>query len=76
VTCRGPVKTFFKGDEVATSIRIFIPPDYDVMKSMTDLSYGTDVRVKCRLGFERKKTCLCLRAENIDEVVSAKVIVN
>jgi hypothetical protein len=50
------VKTFFKGQEVATALRVFIPADSEVMQTMMDLPYGTAVSVKCRLAFDGKES--------------------
>jgi virulence-associated protein VapD len=70
------VKIFFKGEEVASGLRIFIPSDSDVMKSVMELPYGTVVKVKCRLGFERKQSCVFLRAEEMEEIVNVKLVIN
>jgi hypothetical protein len=72
----GPVKTFFKGDGVATSIGIGIDPDSDAMKSIIELECGTDVKVKCRLGYGHTESCVCLIGEDMEEVESVKVAVN
>jgi hypothetical protein len=70
------VKTFFRGDDVGTSIVIHIPADSDAMKMMLKFSYGLVVRVKCRLGVQRKESCVSLMAEDMEEIESVKVTVN
>jgi hypothetical protein len=70
------VKTYFKGEEVATCLRVFVPADSQVMEMVMDLPYGTLVSVKCRLVFERKECCVVLRAEEMEKIDDVKLVIN
>jgi hypothetical protein len=74
--CRCPVKTFFKQDEIVTSLEIIIPANSDLIKSMMDFSFGTVVTIQCRLGFKQKNCYLSLIAEEVNEVNDVKVVVD
>jgi hypothetical protein len=46
------------------------------MKSLIALEYGTDVKVKCRLGYGQTESCVCLVGEEMEEVETVKVAIN
>jgi hypothetical protein len=74
--CGGPLRYYFQGEDVWTTVAIIIPVDSDAMRTMLEFSYGTAVRVKCRLGFRRKESRVSLIAEDMEEIETVKVILN
>jgi len=68
VGCRTSIKTLFKGDEIVSYIRVGVSTESNVMETAVDLGGGTVVKVKCRFGFDRRKSSLSLTAEAIDEI--------
>lgn len=55
-------------------IRIAIPVDSDMMKTVVNLSIGSVVKIKCRLGFTGKSSLLSLVAEKVEEICDVKLV--
>jgi hypothetical protein len=44
------------------------------MKRLMELSLGTMIKIKCRLGFSERNSSVCLMAETVDEIRDVKLV--